>query len=199
MTTETTKRPRTKSADIRRDELMDAAQTLFLRKGFAATSVSEIVEGADVAKGTFYLYFKTKDEVLAALQARFVDGFCDGVDAAMARDHANWAARIDAWVAACVAGYLDRVALHDLVFHEHRPSHRKMKADNAVTVRLTALLEAGAEAGAWSLTHPRLTAAMLFDALHGAVDTNLAWDEPIDRARLTAEIATFYRRALRLD
>ena len=59
MTTTTTKRSRTKPAEVRRDELMDAAQALFMEKGFAATSVAEIVEGAGVAKGTFYTYFQS--------------------------------------------------------------------------------------------------------------------------------------------
>lgn len=190
------KRPRTKPADIRREELMDAAQALFLKKGFAATSVSEIVEGADVAKGTFYLYFKTKDDVLAALRTRFIDGFCENVDAAMAEDHANWSDRIDAWVSACVNAYLDNVALHDLVFHQHRPANREMKADNPVITRLTAFLEKGIKAEAWSVSHPRLFAAMLFDALHGAVDHSVASGKPINRPELIRVVAEFYRNAL---
>ena len=72
--TTTVKRPRTKPAEVRR-ELIDAAHRLFLDKGFEATSVGEIVEAADVAKGTFYFYFKTKDDILLALRARFC-GFC---------------------------------------------------------------------------------------------------------------------------
>lgn len=190
------KRPRTKPAEVRRDELMDAAEALFLKKGFAATSVSEIVEEADVAKGTFYLYFKTKDDVLAALRGRFVDGFCEKVDAAMAADHQTWPRRIDAWVKACVNAYLDSVAVHDLVFHQHTPASREMKADNLVIARLEALLEKGAAAGAWQVGPPRMIAVMLFDALHGAVDDNLAAKRPMSRARLIEVATAFYRSAL---
>ncbi|OLP62028.1 transcriptional regulator [Xaviernesmea oryzae] len=199
MKTAMTGRPRTKPADIRRDELMDAAEVLFLKKGFAATSVSEIVEEADVAKGTFYLYFKTKDDVLAGLQTRFVETFCKAVDTAMAHEHADWSERIAAWVEACVHAYLDNVALHDLVFHQHTPANRAMKSDNAVVTRLAALLTRGAEAGAWNLPEPRLTAVMLFDALHGAVDDSLAFGKTDDREKLVAVVADFYRAALRLS
>ncbi len=40
--------------------LLDTAYELFTTKGIAKTSVSDIVERADVAKGTFYLYFRDK-------------------------------------------------------------------------------------------------------------------------------------------
>jgi AcrR family transcriptional regulator len=198
MKSSTAKRPRTKSADIRREELMDAAQALFLEKGFAATNVSEIVEGADVAKGTFYLYFKTKDDVLAALQTRFVEGFCETIDVAMAKEYANWASRIDAFVAVCLDAYLASMPVHDLVFHEHRPANRAMKADNPVIPRLQALLEKGAEDGAWEIGDPRLTAVMLFDALHGAVDDCLASGKTISRPKLFRTVSDFYRNALRI-
>ena len=41
-------------------KLVDAAFELFTDKGFKSTSIQEIVDKADVAKGTFYLYFKDK-------------------------------------------------------------------------------------------------------------------------------------------
>lgn len=51
--TEPMKKPRTKPAKERLDDLMNAAEHLFLTKGFLETTVSEIVSQADVAKGTF--------------------------------------------------------------------------------------------------------------------------------------------------
>lgn len=47
-----------------RDELTTRALGLFRTKGIAATSVEDIVQAAGVAKGTFYLYFKSKSELL---------------------------------------------------------------------------------------------------------------------------------------
>lgn len=43
-------KPRTKPAEVRLEELMNAAETLFLEKGFDATTVSDIVKQAGVAK-----------------------------------------------------------------------------------------------------------------------------------------------------
>lgn len=44
----------------KRARLLNKAYELFTTKGFTNTSISDIVENADVAKGTFYLYFKDK-------------------------------------------------------------------------------------------------------------------------------------------
>ena len=47
--------------------LLDAAYKLFLGKGVLKTSIDEIVREADVAKGTFYLYFRNKEDLLQKL------------------------------------------------------------------------------------------------------------------------------------
>lgn len=44
-------------------KLLNAAFYLFTRKGIAKTTVSDIAQKADVAKGTFYLYFRDKYEL----------------------------------------------------------------------------------------------------------------------------------------
>ncbi|MDD2994534.1 MAG: TetR/AcrR family transcriptional regulator [Pygmaiobacter sp.] len=51
----------------KKQNLLDAAYSLFTQKGVAKTSVDEIVQHAQVAKGTFYLYFKDKGDVLQEL------------------------------------------------------------------------------------------------------------------------------------
>jgi len=43
--------------------LLDNAFNLFTKKGVKDTSIQEITDGADVAKGTFYIYFKDKYEI----------------------------------------------------------------------------------------------------------------------------------------
>lgn len=48
---------------IKRENLLASAYTLFNKKGFVDTSINDIVEYAGVAKGTFYLYFKDKWDI----------------------------------------------------------------------------------------------------------------------------------------
>jgi len=61
-----------KSKEERRRELLDAARDTFVEKGFQAATVEDIVNQADVARGTFYLYFSDKRAVFEALVDEFL-------------------------------------------------------------------------------------------------------------------------------
>ena len=57
----------TKTRLERRREIVETAAELFLSRGYANVSVDMIISEMSVAKGTFYYYFKTKADVLAAI------------------------------------------------------------------------------------------------------------------------------------
>ena len=61
------RRPRTARGEATRQKLLDAAESLFGRNGFHATSVTDVVRRAGVAQGTFYLYFESKESVFTEL------------------------------------------------------------------------------------------------------------------------------------
>jgi AcrR family transcriptional regulator len=54
----------------RPQELLDAALGLFVEKGFAATRIDEVATRAGVSKGTLYLYYASKEELLKAVIAQ---------------------------------------------------------------------------------------------------------------------------------
>lgn len=51
-----------------RQAILAAASELFKEKGYEATSVDEIVNRADIVKGTFYYHFESKEQVLVNLR-----------------------------------------------------------------------------------------------------------------------------------
>ena len=57
-----------------RAQLIDAATTLFAEQGFQNTAVAQIAERAGVSLGTFYQYFRNRDEVLAAMVNAQLEG-----------------------------------------------------------------------------------------------------------------------------
>lgn len=57
----------------KRARLLETAFQLFITKGTSQTSISDIASAAGVGKGTFYLYFKDKDDIEARLIARRAD------------------------------------------------------------------------------------------------------------------------------
>ncbi len=63
---------RRRRKEARPAELLEAALTLFVEKGFAATRSEEVAKAAGVSKGTLYLYFPSKEELLKAVIQHFM-------------------------------------------------------------------------------------------------------------------------------
>lgn len=62
-----------KKAEIRRQEIVEAARTLFQTKGYDETSMQNVMDHLKIAKGTIYHYFKSKEELLGAVVELIVD------------------------------------------------------------------------------------------------------------------------------
>ena len=69
---ETRPSPRQRRKDARPLELLEAALSLFVEKGFAATRTEEVAQRAGVSKGTLYLYYPSKEELLKAVIAHYL-------------------------------------------------------------------------------------------------------------------------------
>ena len=63
----------TKEYHVRKNELLDAAQELFFTKGYKQTSIESIIKKIGVAKGTFYYYFKSKEDLMNKLVKRMTN------------------------------------------------------------------------------------------------------------------------------
>lgn len=162
---------RTKPPEVRLDELMGAAEALFLEKGVDATTISEITEAAGVAKGTFYVYFPSKQEMLIALGERYVRQFLQALDEAIgACAPDDWVGRLRAWIHTNVATYLRTYRVHDIVFTHPHHHAREGHTENDVVQQLQRILQAGAAAGAWKLDNPRMTALLIYAGVHCATD-----------------------------
>jgi AcrR family transcriptional regulator len=62
-----------KKADERRTEILDAAQGLFMGRGYDATTVNDLITAVGISKGAFYHHFASKDDVLRALVWRVAE------------------------------------------------------------------------------------------------------------------------------
>lgn len=59
-----------KRPEIRKKEILDTAQKYFYQKGYEETSIQDIIDDLDIAKGTFYHYFTSKMDLLDQLVNR---------------------------------------------------------------------------------------------------------------------------------
>ena len=69
----------------RKEQILDAALTVYLRLGFHGTDMDAIAAEADLAKGLLYYYYKTKRELFAALYAETLET-ADAVSARLLAD-----------------------------------------------------------------------------------------------------------------
>ena len=192
-------RPRTKPPEERREELMNSAQRLFLKHGVGATTIEQIASGAKVAKGTFYLYFSSKEDVLAGLEDRFAEQHLAKIKTAIENiAPSDWKGKLAAWAAAGVTTYLDSIQLHDILFFGSRPPTREGLVDNIVIDHLAELLRLGADARAWPVDDSRFTAVFLFSGLHAAVDDAYSKQKRVNRGRLAQRLERICFRAVGL-
>ena len=72
-----------KKGDIRRVQILDAAEKLFFEQGYDRTSVQDILNALQMSKGGFYHYFDAKDSVLRAVSERRAQSRFDQLNAAI--------------------------------------------------------------------------------------------------------------------
>jgi len=82
--------------NIRKQNVLSAAHRLFVDKGFASTSIQDILDESGISKGTFYNYFSSKNECLMAIM-EFVrdETFARRHELAVGKDKADPAVLIE--------------------------------------------------------------------------------------------------------
>jgi AcrR family transcriptional regulator len=191
------RRRRTRSSD-RRADLVEAALTSFVAKGVSGTSVDDIVGAAGVAKGTFYLYFGSKDEVVAAVAERMVERVADVVESTALTPGRSPAERLLA-LGRAMADVGGAQHERDLVEFIHRPGnlavHEQMSGRimTRLTPTLVQVVEDGVADGTFCAQDPELAALFAlgaFSRLHDVIR------EPKDLPRALAQLDAFVLRGL---
>lgn len=60
--------------ELRREEILKTGENFFISRGFSGTTMDEIARECELAKGTLYLHFKSKEELLCAILYRAFTG-----------------------------------------------------------------------------------------------------------------------------
>lgn len=158
---------RRRSPDARREQLLDAAETVLLDRGLAASTVADVAEAAGVAKGTVYLYFDSKDALLAGLRARYLGRFADAVEGPVRPGRASVLTRLQRFVDGLFDFSVRNQALHHLLFHEAGFSEEDAFA--GARSLLEGLLAEGTAEGAFDVRDPAVSASFLLHGLHGVL------------------------------
>src|SRR5690349_7824505 len=73
----------------RENLILQVAEEVLLEKGYHETSMDEIAARVGVAKGTVYLHFPGKEELVVAIFARTMEAFLEGVESVIAEKPTN--------------------------------------------------------------------------------------------------------------
>jgi AcrR family transcriptional regulator len=172
---ETPKTRCTKPAEVRLEELITAAEQLFLAQGVDSTTIDEIVELAQVAKGTFYHYFASKNELIEAMRRDYNTQFLGQLQKALeAVAEDDWPGRLSTWVRTSIEVYARTYRTHDIVYTHLRHSDRNNLEKNAFIEQLQQILEGGTKAREWRVVRPRTIAQLIYGGVHSVGDAVIA-------------------------
>jgi AcrR family transcriptional regulator len=192
-TTPVTSGRRREPADVRRTQILDGAERVFVERGIDA-AMAEVAEVAGVAKGTVYLYFASKADLLAALRARYLERFAAAVGRALDGLHEPTTRAAVLQFAACLFDWSqENYALHHVLFHAAGVSEED--AFERGRTLMSELVRGGVESGELHTVDPDLTAQFLLDGLHGLLMATMHPPTP-DRRRFDRAVAELVPRAL---
>ena len=146
----------------RRDEIIDLSATVIARRGYHATSTTELCEANELGKGALYYYIGSKERLLAAIHDRVMDEVLAGADrvAAAGGTPTERLTMLGDALLDVIARYPD----HVWVFLHEFPA---LTGDNATQFRarrrefehhVEHTLEVGIESGDFRDLDPKLTA-----------------------------------------
>ncbi len=159
--------PVAKEYDERRREIIETSASLFSEHGYDQTSVSMIIEEIGIAKGTFYHYFKSKDEVLEVIVDLMVERVGNGIEDISLRDDLTALEKMKE-----CSKFFRTIAVGwegiSEFLHEDRNAHWHLKLENklypVVYDSYERIIKQGVDEGVFHVNHPRETAIALIGA-----------------------------------
>ena len=200
MAVRTEKKRTFKSPEQRRADLLEASVAVFKAKGIAAATVADITEAAGVAKGTFYLYFQSREHLLLALREAMVDEILDKTARLYERlGKEDWWALVDTMTESMIELMFERRDAIAVFMQEGlTPPTVELfgECDRKLNDMLSSGIQLGIEAGVFKVSDPRSTAALLHHAIEGTVKESILYDSGLDESKLVAAAKELVHKTL---
>lgn len=194
--------PVTGKGQARKADLLAAARMVFERRGFLDTRVADIVAEANVAQGTFYTYFDSKEAVFIAVAQGVIDGMLAELHTDAPAGHPYQRVRgamqrfVDAYIPnARIIALTEQVGAFTPQMRDLRLRLRAAFVDRSVR-GIRRLQEEG-------IADPGLDVPVLAEVLGAMVDhTCYVWltlGRDLDKEALLATLTTVWARAIGVD
>ena len=162
-----------KTAEERKNEILDVAEQLFAEKGFDNASTNDLINKIGIARGTLYHHFASKEEILDAMVERMTSRSISRAAAVIADKSVPLLERLSA---AVISLSLNSGAGAEVFEQIHRPQnallHQKMQERlmSGVVPLIAKLVEEGNEDGTFDSPYPDEAAEMIMTYANIAFD-----------------------------
>lgn len=161
-----------KDAEVRRTEILDTAQYLYYGKGYEQTSVQDIIDEVGIAKGTFYHYFDSKQDLLSALVDRTADQTVQKLVPMINDERLGALEKFDRFIADSVEMKLEnRDVLRQFMEVYYREDNAlmrertQMESVRRVAPLLAQVIRQGVAEGAFATTYPDICAEIVLQTI----------------------------------
>jgi len=159
-----------KKYDDRRTEFLDTAQELFFTKGYEQTAVEAIIKKMRLSKGTFYYYFKSKEDLLDALIERLSEKILEEVKKIVDREDLDAITKLNRAYAVTRSVKLENLELLKVllkVLYDDRNLFFRYKIFRKFTELLapefTKIIRQGIKEKAFNTPYPEEAANLIFE------------------------------------
>jgi AcrR family transcriptional regulator len=200
-----------KKAEERRTEILDAAQGLFLSRGYAATTVNDLLSTVGISKGAFYHHFSAKEDVLQALGWRMAEQGLAALLPIIEREDLGPLEKLKLFFTEGQRFRKEHATalrpLIEVLFRDENLRLRLRRTEQMIDLvapRLGRVLEEGAKTGVFDIDDPSETARLILNLgtlVHEAFATALklaASSKPEAVALLSKRVASYERAIERL-
>lgn len=158
--------------EVRRAELVEAALTVLRGREPGEVRIEDVTRAAGAAKGTFYLYFSSWEELMVAVRDHALSAYIDGVLDRFARvgTAAEWWVALEEECARFVNFHVELGTVHKAIFHGAGIEYPVFSehSDERLVARL--LLQ-GIALGACRPVDAEMSAPLVFALLHATADS----------------------------
>lgn len=185
---ETSTSGRFQPPEVRQRQILEAAAALAVEHGLDNVSIAQVAQSAGIAKGSIYLHYASRAELIDALQADLWRKMLDHPNEVVADHSATWAERLDEIVRHLVEFSMDNEDLYHAVFHATATHTDEPWTESRQLIRQ--LIHGGGRAGEFDVVDLDVTTDFLLHAYAGpCYHSN-------DRGHVTTEVQRLFRRAV---
>ena len=183
----------------KKDQILDTSLQLFMKKGFDATSISDILSQLDIARGTLYYHFESKEAIMDAIIERLLNQVLEKIEKLMTNDSLSQAEKFMGFFASInltqltgdeeIVDYFNQP--QNALFHE-KSTRLLIKKLSPV---LAQIISEGMESGFFDTPFPAETAELILVGITGFVDSK---DSPADEDNMNHRMESFLYNAARM-